>query len=163
VATNIREDGPAPTAWRRREVKVSVSWAGLSASLGRWGEESPPLVQRLFAAAERGLCMRNLVTRWRIPAPSGGSWQARRRLAPSPRRARRGRGEVARGGGLVSLLSRTAFKSLSASQPGASPCLTTRTSGSRGAGCAEPLPRSPAPCLKPPSSRRGRTAPSRWV
>jgi hypothetical protein len=47
-------------------VKASVSWAGLSASLGRWGEESPPLMQRLLAAAERGLCIRNLVTRWRI-------------------------------------------------------------------------------------------------
>ncbi|MCC6032195.1 MAG: hypothetical protein LM566_04675, partial [Pyrobaculum sp.] len=64
---------PAPTAWRRREVKVSVAWAWLSASLSRWGAESPPLMQRPFAAAERGLCIRNLVTRWRIPAPSGGS------------------------------------------------------------------------------------------
>jgi len=32
---NISADGPAPTAWRRREVKASVSWVGLSASLGR--------------------------------------------------------------------------------------------------------------------------------
>jgi len=71
---NISADGPAPTAWRRREVKVSVSWAGLSASLGRWGAESPPLVQRLLAAAERGLCMRNLVTRWRIQATRSGPW-----------------------------------------------------------------------------------------
>ncbi len=55
MTTNISADGPAPTAWRRREVKTSVSWAGLSASLGRWGEESPPLVQRLLAAAEGGV------------------------------------------------------------------------------------------------------------
>jgi hypothetical protein len=69
-----RKDRPAPTAWRRREVKVSVAWAWLSASLGRWGAELPPLVQRLLVAAERGLYIRNPVTRWRIQAPRGGPW-----------------------------------------------------------------------------------------
>jgi len=71
---NISADGPAPTAWCRREMKASVSWAGLLASLGRWGAESPPLVQVLLVAAERGLCIRNLVTRWRIQAPRGRPW-----------------------------------------------------------------------------------------